>query len=172
MRSESDPGIVIRRMEAGDRAAVAGIISRTGSFNEAEIACALELVDIYLSDPRQKDYCVLVAENGDGGVGAYACWGPTPMTAGTYDIYWIATDPSRQGRGLGRALVSHIERSALASHGRLILIETSSKDSYAATVEFYRRLGYREEARIRDFYEIGDDRFVFVKRLSQQGVNQ
>jgi len=157
-------------MAAPDRTAIAGIVSRVGNFNEAEIACALELVDIYLNDPLQKDYRVLVAETAGCGVGAYACWGPTPMTSGAFDVYWMATDPPMQGRGLGRALITDIERSAIAAGGRLVLIETSSKDSYAATVQFYRGLGYREEARIRDFYDVGDDRFVFVKRLRERGV--
>ena len=159
-------------MVAADRAAVAGIVSRVGNFNEAEKNCALELIDVYLNDPHQQDYRVLVAEDPEGSAGAYACWGPTPLTAGTYDLYWIATDPRFQCRGLGRALVEDIERRVKAARGRLILIETSSKDSYAVTVEFYHRLGYREEARIRDFYDIGDDRFVFAKRLDEQGAGK
>ncbi|NWG12082.1 MAG: GNAT family N-acetyltransferase [Acidobacteria bacterium] len=159
-------------MVAADRSAVAGIISRVGNFNQAEIDCALELVGVYLNDPHQKDYHLLVAEKPDGAVGAYACWGPTPLTTGTYDLYWIATDPCLQGQGLGQALVGEIERRVRAAGGRLILVETSSKDSYAATIDFYRRLGYREEARIRDFYDVGDDRLVFAKRLAGQGAGE
>ncbi len=159
-------------MVAADRGAVAGIVSRAGNFNEAEKSCALELVDVYLNDPHQQDYRVLVAEDPEGSAGAYACWGPTPLTTGTYDLYWIATDPRLRGRGLGRALVEDIERRVKAAGGRLILIETSSKDSYAVSIEFYRRLGYRKEARIRDFYDVGDDRFVFAKRLNNQGAGK
>ncbi len=159
-------------MVAADRGAVAGIVSRIGNFNEAEKNCALELVDVYLNDPHQQDYRVLVAEDPEGSVAAYACWGPAPLTAGTYDLYWIATDPRLRGIGLGRALVEDIERRVKAAGGRLILIETSSKDSYAVTVGFYHRLGYQKEARIRDFYDIGDDRFVFAKRLDEQGAGK
>ncbi len=159
-------------MVAADRGAVARIVSRVGNFSEAEISCALELVDVYLNDPQQKDYRVLVAEDSEGSAGAYACWGPTPLTEGTYDLYWIATDPRLQGRGLGRALVEEIERRVKTAGGRLILIETSSKNSYAVTVEFYHRLGYREEACIRDFYDVGDDCFVFAKRLDDQGASK
>ena len=108
----------------------------------------------------------MVAESGLTGICGYACWGPTPLTRGTYDLYWIATDPSAQGQGVGRALMSHVETSVRALGGRLLVAETSSKDSYSGTVSFYRRLGYEEASRIRDFYDRGDDRLVFVKRFS------
>ena len=71
-----------------------------------------------------------------------------------------------QGRGVGRALLSHVEASVRSLGGRLLVAETSSKDSYAGTVSFYRRRGYEEVSRIRDFYDRGDDRLVFVKRFS------
>ena len=56
----------IRRMLAQDRAAVVDIVRGVGNFNPAEMDCALELVDIYLNNPRQNDYRVVVAEDADG----------------------------------------------------------------------------------------------------------
>ncbi len=161
-----DPNLPhIRPLDAGDRGAVARIVSAVGNFNAAEIDCALELVDICLREPEQKDYRIVVADTGTDGVVGYACWGPTPMTRGTYDLYWIAADPAWQGRGVGRALIAHVEERVRAEQGRMLVVETSSRESYAPTVRFYRRRGYREAARIRDFYDLGDDKLVFVKRL-------
>ena len=157
----------IRHLVAADRAAVAEIIDCVGNFNKAEIDCALELVDIYLSDPNQKDYRIVVAECKAGDVCGYACWGETPLTKGTYDLYWIATHPGTQGRGVGRALMLYVEKQVLKEHGRLLILETSSKESYGRTVEFYRRLGYEEASRIRDFYDVGDDKLIFIKRISR-----
>jgi ribosomal protein S18 acetylase RimI-like enzyme len=153
-------------MEQADRAAIADLIVSAGNFNPTEINCALELVDIYLTDPRQSDYRVLVAQNGASKVRAYACWGPVPLTRGTFDLYWIATRPDARGGGFGRALMDYVESRARAESGRLLVLETSAKASYAGTVEFYRRLGYEEVVRIRDFYDVGDDKIIFVKRLS------
>jgi ribosomal protein S18 acetylase RimI-like enzyme len=156
----------IRPLAAGDRPRIAEILERVGNFNPAEVECALELVDSCLRDPNHPDYRILVAVSTSSGVCGYACWGPTPLTRGTYDLYWIAADPAVQGQGVGRALMSQVEASVRALGGRLLVAETSSKDSYAGTVSFYRRLGYEEASRVRDFYDTGDDRLVFVKRLS------
>ncbi|HTY60665.1 MAG TPA: N-acetyltransferase [Acidobacteriota bacterium] len=153
-------------MAQTDRAMIADLVVSAGNFNQAEIDCALELVDLYLTDEQQKDYNVVVAQDLDSKVHAYACWGPVPMTRGSFDLYWIATHPDARGRGFGHALMDYVERKALETKGRLLLVETSSKASYAGTVEFYRRLGYSENSRIRDFYDIGDDKIIFVKKLS------
>ena len=103
----------------------------------------------------------------DAAVKGYACWGPTPLTSATYDLYWIATHPDCHGLGFGRALMEYVESSVRRENGRILLVETSSKESYGNTVRFYRILGYEETSRIRDFYDVGDDKLIFVKRLSR-----
>ncbi|MBN1567015.1 MAG: GNAT family N-acetyltransferase [Acidobacteria bacterium] len=153
-------------MVQADREAVADLIVSAGNFNQTEIDCALELVDIYLADEEQTDYHIAVAQDSASRVQAYACWGPVPLTRGTFDLYWIATHPDARSRGFGRALMNFVENKALERKGRLLAVETSSKPSYASTTAFYRRLGYAEIYRIADFYDIGDDKLTFVKRLS------
>jgi ribosomal protein S18 acetylase RimI-like enzyme len=157
----------IRPLVFADREAVDGIIRDVGNFTAAEIDCALELVDIFLNNPLQTDYNIVVAEAPEGDVCGYACWGPTPLTRGTYDLYWIATHPVTHGKGIGKALMQYVEKRVHDDQGRLLILETSSKESYDKTVGFYRRLGYEEASRIRDFYDVGDDKLVFVKRLSR-----
>jgi ribosomal protein S18 acetylase RimI-like enzyme len=166
MHSDNDTTVRIRPMAAADRDAVADLIFSAGNFNPAEIDCALELVDIYLTNDRQTDYNVVVATDAASKVNGYACWGPVPLTQGTYDLYWIATHPKARGQGFGHALMKHVEEEVVERNGRILALETSSKDSYTGTVAFYRRLGYSETSRIVDFYDIGDDKIIFVKRLS------
>jgi len=153
-------------MTQTDRAAVASLVVSIENFNKAEADCALELVDIYLNNKTQTDYRVVVAENCASSVHAYACWGPVPLTRGTYDLYWIATHPDSRDLGFGRALMRYVETKVMDDGGRLLVVETSAKSSYSGTVQFYRRLGYEEASRINDFYDVGDDRLVLVKRLS------
>lgn len=155
----------MRELKTSDLPELHRILIDTAAFTAAEVECAMELLEIVLKDETQKDYIVAVAEN-EGRVAGYVLWGPVPLTEGTYDIYWIATDPSVQGKGLGRQLLFHAEDCARTQGGRLVCLETSSQGSYERTRRFYDQAGYVEESRIRDFYRIGDDRITYVKRFS------
>lgn len=154
-------------MRPEDREIVSSIVRDAGNFNEAEVDCALELIDVYLNDAGQNDYRILVLENDQSFVRAYACWGPTPLTRGTYDLYWIATHSKYRGLGYGQALMREVERCVAGESGRLLVVETSSRESYSNTIRFYRNLGYQQTSGIRDFYDVGDDKIIFVKRLSR-----
>jgi len=96
----------------------------------------------------------------------YACFGATPATDGTYDLYWLAVDPAAQGRGIGSALVRAVEAKLLDRGARLLVVETSSRPDYEGTRRFYARSGYKEAARVRDFYAPADDRIVLTTRLT------
>jgi D-alanine-D-alanine ligase len=93
----------------------------------------------------------------------WVCWGPTPCTLGTFDIYWIGVAPAWQGRGIGRALTDFAEQAIAERGGRLFVVETSSRETYTPTRRFYETLGYREASRIPDFYGPGDDKVIFLK---------
>jgi len=156
---------MIRRMQAQDKGPVLGLIRATGFFTSAEVEVAEELIDIYLGKPDQKDYDVVVVEGEDGGgqpVG-YMTWGPTPLAEDAYDLYWMAVAPSEQGKGRGKELVLWLEAEVGRRHGRVLIIETSSQPKYHGTRQFYIDLGYREVARIPDFYRAGDDRVIYAK---------
>jgi ribosomal protein S18 acetylase RimI-like enzyme len=146
------------------RSAIEEILRAAGVFREDEVAVALELVDAVLERPGHPDYAFAVAEV-NGEAAGYACWGPTPCTLGTFDLYWIAVHPRRQGRGIAGSLLRAAESDMAARGGRLSVIETSSLPRYEPARRFYRRTGYEEAARLRDFYAPGDDKVVFVKHL-------
>jgi ribosomal protein S18 acetylase RimI-like enzyme len=127
------------------------------------VRCALELIDAALQ-PDNPDYWVLVAEV-QGQVVGYVCFGPTAMTVGTYDLYWIATDPAMRGQGVGQGLVKAMEERLRQRGGRLVRVETSATEAYGGTHRFYEALAYREESRFRDFYRPGDDLVTLARRL-------
>lgn len=155
--------MTIRPIAPEHREPLAKLLAGIATFTPDEVTCALELIDLALV-PNHPDYRVLVAEL-DGRVGGYVCFGPTPMTEGTSDLYWIASDASLRGAGIGKALVTAMEAALRESGGRLVRVETSSQEAYGGTHTFYERTNYREEARIRDFYRPGDDLLVLTKKL-------
>jgi ribosomal protein S18 acetylase RimI-like enzyme len=156
---------MIRPMKSLDKAAVMGLIEATNFFHAHEVIVAEELVDVYLNVPDQKDYQVIVIEDAAGSVAGYLTFGPTPMAVGVYDLYWMAVDPKAQGMGYGRKLVEWLEDHVRAERGRLIIIETSSSPKYEPTRRFYLGLKYTEVARIPDYYQNGDDRVIYTKRM-------
>ncbi len=150
---------------AKDRDAINRILSNTDMFTKAEIEVAMELVDIFLTNQHQKDYIISVAEENRKEVVGYVCYGPTPATEGTFDLYWIAVSPGMQNKGVGKTLLLFTENEVKKAKGRMIIIETSSQPKYEATRQFYLRNQYPLEAQIKDFYRPDDDRLIFVKRL-------
>src|SRR5687767_8122361 len=97
---------MIRQLQRKDRDELSRILIDTHHFNEEEINVALELIDIFLNDEKQKDYINYVYEDDEEGkVAGYICYGRRPMTESTYDLYWIAVDPKIHGKGIGSRLV-------------------------------------------------------------------
>ncbi|MBE0481260.1 MAG: GNAT family N-acetyltransferase [Dehalococcoidia bacterium] len=154
----------IRPMRVKDKPAIMDILCDTPEFKPSEIIVAEEVIDAYLTDSSESGYHIVVAVEGESLVG-YFCYGPTPLTEGTWDFYWAAVDSLARGRGVGSALFRYGEEAIRQARGRLILIETSSKPEYAKTRRFHRKQGFKLAGRIADFYEPGDHKLVYSKRL-------
>ncbi len=158
----------VRTLRGGDRSAVVSLLEalqQTRVFTATEVRTALELIDEWLEQGEGSDYLTYVLEDA-GRVRGYVCYGPTPLTDSTYDLYWIAVDPSMHGQGYGWRLLTWAEADILRRGGRLVLIETSSQDANQSTIRFYERARYDLAARIRNFYRAGDDKLVFAKELA------
>lgn len=166
------PMIKIRMMVPQDRQFIYNILQETNMFTLSEINVALELIDTYLFNKQQKDYIIYVAEDSSNEVVGYICFGATPATVGTFDIYWIAVSPSVQGKGFGKQLLFYAENQVIEHKGRLIIIETSSKEDYFPTRKFYLNNNYEIVAQIKDFYRPKDDRVIFAKYISKQKGGQ
>jgi D-alanine-D-alanine ligase len=153
----------LRQLSVADRGRIEEITRAVGLFREDEILVALEVFDEAVREGGSPDYTALGADF-DGRLVGWICWGPTPCTLGTYDLYWMAVDPALQGSGIGTALVIEMERR-LTGVARLVVIETTGRPDYAATRAFYATRGYRAVSTIPDFYAPGDDQVVFVKAV-------
>lgn len=156
--------INIRVMTPEDKPSIMQILRSTPEFKPPEVIIAEEVIDSYLGDPCRSGYHILVAEL-DTSIAGYICFGPTPLTEGTWDIYWIAVAQNRQRQRIGRVLLDSAEKNIREAGGRLVIIETSSTPAYANTRQFYRRHGYEIIAHLLDFYALGDDKLILQKRL-------
>jgi ribosomal protein S18 acetylase RimI-like enzyme len=156
---------IIRPMDASDKLALMAIIKQIPEFEPDEVPIAEEVIDCYLKSPENSGYYILIAEH-DLSLAGYVGYGNTPLTKGTWDIYWIGVEPGKQGRGIGKALIEAAESDIKKRGGRLILLETSSKPAYKKTRAFYTARGYTQIATIADFYSLGDDLVIFEKRIS------
>lgn len=152
-------------LDESSRGQAESILRATGVFREDEILVGLEVLDSYLAHPEQ-DYTALGAFTPGGELLGFSIHGPTPCTLGTWDLYWIAVAPEAQGLGVGTVLLKEVEGRLARLNARLLIIETSSRPPYDPTRAFYLKKGYREVARVPDFYEAGDDRVIYAKTLT------
>jgi ribosomal protein S18 acetylase RimI-like enzyme/ubiquinone/menaquinone biosynthesis C-methylase UbiE len=166
--------IVQRGLAAQDRPALAALLGQLTAFTEDERAVALELVDARLARPDVDDYrFILSFDVPEGGAAAerieklagYLCYGRTPMTQSTYDLYWLATSPELSRSGVARGLVASLEGAIAREGGGLIRVETGSREGHDAAVHFYDATGFVRAGVLDDFYSPGDDLIIFTKRV-------
>lgn len=153
---------MIRRLKQADLDQLEKILNSITQFSPSEVAVAMELLNIAANNLFQRDYFIYVYEH-EGAVVGYYCVGERPLTDGTFDLYWIAADPKAPVKGIGSQLLKHAEDFVIKQNGRWILAETSSKESYSNTRNFYLRNNYTIISQINDFYSLGDDLMVFGK---------
>ncbi|HUS68100.1 MAG TPA: N-acetyltransferase [Kofleriaceae bacterium] len=154
----------IRALRASDRPRLIAALESDSTFSEVEVDVALELIDNAL-EHGERDYIVRVADLPDFWVAGYICFGRTPMTDTTWDLYWVVTHAGARGRGVARALIEAMEVELRALPGTAVRVETSQQESHEAARRLYDRLGYPEVARFPDFYRAGDDLIVYYKKL-------
>ena len=153
----------IRPCLQSDLPAVRAVIDATGLF-PSEVLDNMISFEIQADGADELHEFWLVHDDGDGAV-AVAYSAPERMTAGTWNALLLAVRPDHQGKGIGAALMAHIE-TLLAAHGeRVLLVETSGTADFERTRRFYAHIGYEREARIREYYDAGDDKIVFRKAL-------
>src|SRR5436190_3955736 len=164
----------IRSLSPLDRGPLIAMVSESWNgvqtFRPDEISCASELLDAALARAEGNTYEVLVADEGVGDAPAgppvgYVCFGQTPMTETTFDLYWLVVSAAHRGRGLGRALVVAFEDHLRARGARTVRVETSSLEGQGGASRFYDGTGYRRAGVIPDFYRPGDDLLIFAKAL-------
>ncbi len=153
----------IRSLSPLDREPLVAMVSEGQIFRPDEVSCAIELLDAALAQAEGNTYEVLVADEGRP-VG-YVCFGRTPMTEATFDLYWLVVSAAERGKGLGKALVAGFEDHLRGRGARTVRVETSSLEGQGGARRFYESTGYQRAGVIPDFYRSGDDLLIFAKVL-------
>ncbi len=157
--------LIIRTVpQESDIHSVETIVRSSGFFREDEITVAVELVEERLSKGHSSGYQFLFADL-NGETVAYTCYGLIPCTLHSFDLYWIASHNAYRGMGVGSFILKLTEHEIRKEGGNAVYIETSSKEQYLPTRNFYEKNGYLPKAVFDDFYDEGDDKLVYVKKL-------
>ncbi|MBD2515925.1 GNAT family N-acetyltransferase [Nostoc sp. FACHB-973] len=163
---------MIRPTIPNDTTALIALADATGLFQPNQLEELGEMLSDYfggindshsLRDAKAERFWITDDDNGAVGV-AYCEM--ERMTDETWNLQLIAIRPDRQGQGRGATLLRYVEQTLMARGGRVLLVETSGTPDFERTRAFYRKCGYEEEARIRDFYQAGADKIVYRKALS------
>jgi len=166
-RVPAEDRITLRtRSRLRDRSDLKKILVSTRLFYPYEIDVALDLLDDQIKWKEDSIFSFLFADLNRECVG-YVCYGPILTTDHRYDMYWIAVRKDLQDRGIGKILVDETEKRISERKGRIIYVETSSREDYGPTRAFYRRSGYIEVARIPRYYKDNDDMIILMKPLPE-----
>lgn len=157
----------IRDATAADVEAIKALAVATEMFAADEVGFFEETLG-GIFDGSLEGHRWLVLKRGEDGIAASAYYAPEPFADRMWNLYFLAVAPTEQGRGTGGALVEFVEAELRAlgdAAARTLIVETSSTPKYETARAFYRRQGFAEEARIRQFYGPTDDKIVFWKSL-------
>jgi len=152
------------KLKKSDVQAIIEIVESTGFFSDSEIEIAEELAQENLAKGSEKSgYIFNLAEKDDAPV-AFSCYGKTPGTEYSFDLYWIAVHQSQRGNGIGKSLMEMAVEDITQLSGKNIWIETSSRSIYEPTRLFYLKCGCEIIAELPHFYGENDNKIVFLKK--------
>ncbi len=155
---------MIRSTISSDSEALLKIIADSNQFDTDGLAYVKATLDSYLEG--NNDELWLTADDGEP-IGVAYC-APEPVTSGTWNLLMLWVRKDRHGRGHGSALVGRVESALIERGARLLIVETSSLDEFAAARAFYNKCGFRQEARIKNFFAAGDDKIISTKPVSSK----
>lgn len=157
--------MLLRPTLPDDVPALVPLADATGVFRPIEIRALQGVLKDYFAEAHDEEGHRCFTATEDGTPVGFVYFGPVAMTDGAWDLWWIAVDKSRQGRGLGGELLRFAEEYVREAGGRVLMIDTSSTPHYEPTRAFYLKHGYVAAARLPDFYRDGDDKVIFWKRV-------
>jgi GNAT superfamily N-acetyltransferase len=163
---------VIRPTVPDDVPQLVALSVATTVFHPIEIDALGKVLGEYCKPPQPGDSVHrCYTDETDGRIVGYVYFAEADMTDRSWFVWWLAVDPTAQGKGTGRGLLRFAEDEVRHLRGRLLLVETSGTPAYEPTMRFYLKNGYDREAVIRDYFRDGDDKVVSLVSLISQSVD-
>ncbi|MCF8381206.1 MAG: GNAT family N-acetyltransferase [Bacteroidales bacterium] len=154
-----------KQLQESDISYIEDILNSSNFFYDHEVKVALELAQENLTDGEEKSgYIFIICEVEEKPV-AFACYGKTPCTEDSFDLYWIAAHQNQMGKGIGKILMKMIDEDIKNLGGKSIWIETSSRPLYEPTRQFYIKTQCELVAELPDFYGKNDNKLVFLRKV-------
>jgi ribosomal protein S18 acetylase RimI-like enzyme len=155
---------MIRSVTRSDAAAVVALAVACELFGPEESGIVETMLADYFAG-REAEGHTCVVDDVDGELLAVAYCEPVTATDRTWELTMIGVRRDRHRQGRGAALLRHVEDDLRSRDQRLLLVETSALPAFDRARAFYLACGYSEEARVRDYFEDGDDMVLFRKAL-------
>ncbi len=154
---------MIRSIKSSDMHELLALLEATKLFESNDIEELAKMLDLHFNNATDSQDVWLTDD--DNGLVGVAYVAPERMAEGAWNLYLIAIHPDYQRQGRGASLLRYVEQMLIKRNQRLLLVETSGLDEFEYVRTFYRQNGYKEEARIREFYKAGEDKVIFRKML-------
>ncbi len=166
-QATNEPGLRIVPSTMDDRRAIYDVLLNSGVFGQSDAEVVDGMFVEAFTGPSDDNYRFLSCWEGSRLVG-FACYGSESMTQGTWDLFWICVSGQLRRRGAGRALLNDVQQRAAQERVRLIVIYTSSTEKYTAARRLYESLGFERVAVVPDYYNNGDDLFIYTKSMTRK----
>lgn len=123
-----------------------------------------DMISDFFNNPETNEIWFTATDN-DVPISIGYC-APEKLTEGTFNLYAIGVKADIQGKGIGNKMMKYLEEQLIQQGERILIVETSGTADFKLTRKFYENLDYTKEATIRDFWNEGDDKVIFWKKLT------
>lgn len=163
MDETRDDVVAVRPASVGDIPSIQELARDSGMFAPDDLAALDGMLQDQLA-AAASDHRWFVAQVAPEGFAGAAYVAREPFADRVWNLYFLAVVHGFQRSGVGAALVSEVVEGLMrdgASVARVLLVETSSTEDFAAARAFYSREGFEREALIREYYGPDDHKIVY-----------
>lgn len=154
--------IQIRKVEAADVPDLKEVLDTSELFPSEYLD---NMLTDYFTNPDTEEIWFTAVDDSNKKIAIGYCV-PEKLTNATYNLLAIAVHKQFQGEGIGQLMMEFIEDYLRRNKKRILIVETSSDERYALTRKFYVKLKYVQMASIKDFWNEGEDKIIFWKKLN------